>query len=153
MSAICVFTPVVVEAAWPVVTGLITTALTSLGYAAVKARTDTAETESAVDREVDLTVDQSHGFEQTLGEEEEFKLQRGGVTLTFKKGADARLHVCAAGATQSEDELRAAGALALNRFMQVYARQKIVAELKKRGFSLTEETLRDGTVRLKAKGR
>ncbi|MBI4801480.1 MAG: DUF1257 domain-containing protein [Elusimicrobia bacterium] len=153
MSAVCVFTPAVVEVAWPVVFGLITTALTSMGYAVVKAKTETDEAEAAVSREVDLSLEQSHGFEQTLGEEEEFKLERGGVTLTFKKGADGRLHVCAAGAVQNEDELRAAGKEALNRFMQVYARQKIVTELKKRGFSLTEETLKDGTVRLKAKGR
>lgn len=154
MSAICVFTPVVVEVAWPVVAGLITSALASMGYAVVKAKVETdAEEEELLRGAVDMPVDQSHGFEDTLGEEEVLTLKRGEITLAFNKGADGRLHVRASGEARSADELTAACKEAVNRFLQFYARQKIIAELKKRGFSLSEETLPDGTIRLKARGR
>ncbi len=149
MSAICLFTPVVVETAWPVVATLITSALGSLGYAVVE---DVASTTEAVKRStVELDVPQAQEMEQTLGEEEVLTLRRDKITLTFRKGADGRLKVCASGEGVDEEELKASGQEALGRFLQEYSRSRVAAELKKRGFAVTEEKLPDGSIRLQAK--
>lgn len=150
MSALCVFTPIVVSMAWPAVSALAAAALASLGYAAAQdsaAKSSTREGSG----EVELTVERSQGFENTLGEEESLTLRRGDLTLRFRKGADGRLKLCVSGEGLAESELAAAGKEAMDRFLQEYSRRKIAAELRKRGFSLEEERLDDGTIRLKAK--
>ena len=154
MSAVCVFTPMLVELAWPMVAAALSTALTSLGYdavAAAKASTLGTATSGQAQRTVDLAVKQSGSFEESLGEEETLTLQRDDVTLSFSKGADGRLKAQACSSTRSDAELKALGTEALDKFMQAYVRQKIVAELKKKGYTLEEEKLPDGTVHLKAR--
>jgi hypothetical protein len=121
-----------------------------LGYAASRDSAAKASTQEAAG-EVELTVERSQGFENTLGEEETLALRRGELTLRFRKGADGRLKLCVSGKGLADSELSAAGKEAMDRFLQEYSRQKIAAELKKRGFSLEEERLEDGTIRLKAK--
>jgi hypothetical protein len=149
MSAICLFTPVIVETAWPVVATMLTSALGSLGYAVVQGADATvAAAESAA---VELDVPQAGELEQSLGEEEVLTLRREDITLTLRKGADGRLKVCASGAGVGEERLKAAGQEALGRFLQEYSRSRVAAELKKRGFVVTEETLPDGSIRLQAK--
>ncbi|MBI5244083.1 MAG: hypothetical protein HY922_10480 [Elusimicrobia bacterium] len=149
MSAVCVFTPVVMEMAWPLVSSIAASALVSLGYQVVQQ--EAAQEEQEAGSSVDLEVSQSHGFEETLGEEEKLVVQKGEVTLTMKKGAEGKLHICAAGKGISEAELKAAGTEAMNRFLQAYVRKKVGDELKKRGFAFEEETLPGGAIRLRAK--
>jgi len=150
MSAICVFTPVVVQLAWPAMSALAVSALTSLGYAVSQEGRASAAADCA-SRQVELTVERSQGFEDTLGEEEELAFEREGLSLAFRRSADGRLRVCARGEGKSEGELRAAGSEALGRFLQAYACRKVAAELTRRGYSLEEESLPDGSIRLKAK--
>ena len=149
----CVFTPVVVDLAWPVVSATIAAAVTSLGYQVVSAHVveeeTTAQAQSA--STVELTVKQSQGFEESLGEQEQLAVQKGAITLVFRKGADGRLKICATGTGLSDEELKAAGTEAMNAFLQVYVRDKVTAELGKRGFKLQEERLADGSIRLRAK--
>lgn len=153
MSVVAVFTPMVVNVAWPVVSAMAVSALTSMGYAVVRSKSsvaDDADVDTKAASKVEMPVKQSQGFEETLGEEEELVLQRQDITLAFKKGADGKLKVCVSG-KKDEAELQAAGKEAVDKFMQAYAHKKIADELKKRGFSLAEERLEDGTIRLKAK--
>ena len=149
MSAYCVFTPVIVDMAWPVLSSAIASAMVNLGYEVVLSADMTQEATNAVE----LDVKQSQGFEQTLGEMEELTLQKNSLTLVFRKGADGRLKICASGKGLSDDELKAAGTEALNGFLQAYVREKVTSELTKRGFELQEEKLSDGTIRLQAKKR
>ena len=149
MSCVCVFTPVVVEMAWPVLATALTASLASLGYH-VSQEAETRQKEAQAQAKVELELKQTHKFEEGLGEDEELSVEKDGLTLTFKKSADGRLRVCAAGALD-EERLRAAGAEAMNKFLQVYVHQKVTAELAKRGFKVEEETLDDGTIRLKAR--
>lgn len=149
MSAYCVFTPVIVDMAWPVLSSAIASAMVNLGYEVVSTANMTQEASSTVE----LDVKQSQGFEQTLGELEELAVRKGSLSLVFRKGADGRLKICASGRGLSDDELKAAGTEALNGFLQAYVREKVTSELKKRGFKLEEEKLSDGTIRLQAKRR
>lgn len=147
MSAICLFTPVVAGAAWPVVASAISSAMVALGYAVVEEDAVTVQGT----HEVQICVERSQGFEQALGEEEELRFERKGIVLALRKGADGRLRVCASGQGQSEEELARAGKEAMDRFLQEFVRKRVELELKKRGFALAEETLPDGTIRLRAK--
>ncbi|MEK7859442.1 MAG: DUF1257 domain-containing protein [Elusimicrobiota bacterium] len=149
MSATCVFTPVVVDMAWPVLSATIASAMTALGYQ-VAASAAVEETVAAANT-VELTVQQSQGFEESLGDQETLTVKKNALTLVFRKGADGRLKICATGEGLSDSELSAAGTEAMNAFLQSYVREKVAGELKKRGFALTEEKLSDGTIRLQAK--
>lgn len=149
MSAYCVFTPVIVDMAWPVLSSAIASAMVNLGYEVVS----TANMPQEASSTVELDVKQSQGFERTLGELEELAVRKDSLSLVFRKGADGRLKICARGMGLSDDELKAAGTEALNGFLQAYVREKVMSELKKRGFKLDEEKLSDGTIRLQAKRR
>ena len=148
MSAFCVFAPVVVDMAWPVLSSAIASAMVNLGYQVVA--NEAAQVHGAT-ASVELDVKQSQGFEQTMGEQEQLTVQKGAVTLVFRKGGDGRLKICATGSDLGSEELKAAGTEALNAFLQAYVHQKLTVELKKRGFKLQEEKLEDGTIRLQAK--
>jgi hypothetical protein len=149
MSALCVFTPVVVDMAWPVLSAAIASAVVNLGYQTVSSSSVDASARAA--GSVELDVKQSQGFEQTLGELEELTVQKGAVTLVFRNGDDGRLKICASGKGLSDEDLRAAGTEAMNAFLQAYVHEKLTAELARRGFKLQEEKLDDGTIRLQAK--
>lgn len=150
MSAFCAFTPVVVDMAWPVVSSVIASAMVNLGYQVVSAQATNTATDETLNT-VELDVKQSQGFEESLGEAETLSVQKGLITLTFRKGGDGRLKICATGQGVADDELKAAGTEAMNGFLQAYVHQKVTSELKKRGFALEEEKLPDGTIRLQAK--
>ena len=149
MSALCVFTPVVVDMAWPVLTSAIASALVNIGYQVVSAEA-VAQTDARTGS-VELDVKNSQGFEESIGEQEELVVQKNAVTLVFRKGGDGRLKICATGQGVSDEELKAAGTQAMNAFLQAYVHAKVTAELKKRGCQLQEEKLPDGTIRLQAK--
>ncbi len=148
MSAMCVFTPVIVEVAWPVVSALATAALTGAGYKVVG---EAANVQTLNEHRVELEVKQNGEFNKSVGEGGEVVLRKGKITLTFKKGADGRLKVCASAAGMSEAELKKVGQDAMNAFLQAYVRERVAVELKKRGFKLEEQRLSDGSIRLKAK--
>jgi hypothetical protein len=152
MSCFCVFTPVVVDMAWPVVSATIASAVASLGYQVVsEAVVQEESVDSRAASTVELTVKQSQGFEESLGEQEQLAVQKGAITLVFRKGADGRLKICATGAGLGDEELKAAGTEAMNAFLQKYVHDKVTAELGKHGFKMQEERLADGTIRLQAK--
>lgn len=148
MSVTCVFTPVVVDMAWPVLSATIASAMTAMGYQVVSSA---VQDEVAASNTVELTVKQSQGFEESLGDQETLTVSKNALKLVFRKGADGRLKICATGDGLSDEELTAAGTEAMNAFLQSYVREKVAGELKKRGFALQEEKLSDGTIRLQAK--
>lgn len=147
MSATCVFTPVVVEMAWPALSALLVSSLGTIGYQAVA---EGVRGKNEAERSVDIEVPSSSEFAETLGEEEETSFEREGLRLSFKKALDGRLKACASG-SGTDDELRRAGREAVDAFLQAYVRERVSAELKKRGYALEEERLEDGSIRLKAR--
>lgn len=156
MSAICVFTPMVVELAWPTLAAAITASLSAAGYRAHATRdrnasTDTVSKEHASERTLEFDSVSGQGLAEGMGEEEQLVFQKDGLTLNFRRAPDGRLRVCVSGAGRSDAELEAAGKAAMNAFLQDYVRRRVTAELKKRGYALEEERLPDGAVRLLAR--
>ncbi|MBI4422741.1 MAG: hypothetical protein HY554_03380 [Elusimicrobia bacterium] len=160
MSAICVFTPIVVELAWPSLAAAIAASLSAAGYRAIL--TDAGSQEKgrasqeqacrrAVDRTVEFEAGQASEMAEGMGEEEQLLFEKDGLSFAFRRSNEGKLKVCVTGPSFSDAELEAAGTRALNVFLQDHVRSRVTQELKKRGFSLEEERLSDGTVRLKAR--
>ena len=143
----CAFVPVVVDMAWPALSSAIASAMANLGYQ-VALNQNAADTTLAA---IELDVGNSQGFEASLGESEELMVNKGAVSLAFRRGADGRLKVRASGLGMGAEELKAAAAAAVNGFLQAYVRQRVSSELRKQGFSIREEKLADGSIRLLAK--
>ncbi|MBI4349583.1 MAG: hypothetical protein HY553_22295 [Elusimicrobia bacterium] len=158
MSAICVFTPMVVELAWPALAAALTASLTAAGYRAHSTRErngskERVSKEHVPERTLEFDSVHGEGLAEGMGEEEQLVFQKDGLALNLRRAPDGRLRVCVTGPGRSDAELEAAGRAAMNAFLQDYVRQRVTAELKKRGYSLEEERLPDGTVRLKARKR
>ncbi|MEW6556992.1 MAG: hypothetical protein AB1349_06525 [Elusimicrobiota bacterium] len=150
MSAVSVLTPVLVNVAWPVITAAVAGALTSIGYNVVRPAARVKGTDD-VKKSVELELKNASAVGEKLGEEEELVLENGPVTVSFKKDAEGKCKVCVSGRGKSDEELKALGTEISNRIVQTYVHQKITQELKKRGFTMKEEKLADGTIKLSVK--
>lgn len=155
MSAVCIFTPMVMELAWPALAQAIGASLAAAGYQAVKATGAAAKQRASSDGKAERAVefDAASGgeFAEGLGEDEELRFEKDGITFVFRRSPEGKLRVCACGRGASERELTEAAQRALNAFLQDYVRRRVTAELRKRGYALEEERLADGTVRVKAR--
>ena len=156
MSAVCIFTPMVVELAWPALAQAIGASLAAAGYRAVAGRANADAkarrvSDGKAERAVEFDTDRAAEVSEGLGVDEELRLEKDGLSFTFRRSPEGRLRVCVTGREASESALEAAAKTAMNAFLQDYVRTKVSAELTKRGYAIEEERLADGTVRLKAR--
>lgn len=157
MSAICVFTPIVTELAWPALAQAIAASLGAAGYRCVResaaaAERVLAESDGKAERAVEFDAEAAGELAGGLGDEERLSFEKDGYLLAFRRSPDGGLRVCVSGREASDAELEAVGRKAMNAFLQEHVRRRVESELKKRGYSLDEERLPDGTIRLRAKG-
>jgi hypothetical protein len=152
MSCVCILTPVVV-AAWPAFSAAVVAAATSLGYTVVEEklhqhRIATVEHPAGVA----LEIEQSELVTGQLGREQRLSVTRSGVTVTFSRDARGKASLCVTGSGQPNDELRALGQELSQAVVQQYVYQKLMDEMRARGFVVVEEeTSADRTIRLKVR--
>ena len=111
MSCVCILTPVVI-AAWPAFSAAVVAAATSLGYTIVEEgikQSQTSKVSVSGEREVQLEINQSEIVTNQLGRDQQIKVVRGSVTVTFSRDARGRASVCVSGAGHTDDALRAIG--------------------------------------------
>ena len=154
MSCVCILTPVVI-AAWPAFSAAVVAAATSLGYqvasevSAVKNAASVAPTNS---NKVELEVENSEVVTNQLGREQRIAVTRDGVTITFSRDARGKAALCVTGEGRSKDELRAMGEELSQCVVQQYVYQKLMGEMRSRGFNVVEEeTSADRSIRLKVR--
>ena len=140
MSCVCILTPVVI-AAWPAFSAAVVAAATSLGYQVVSetakhARITVAHNESNA---INLEIEQSELVTNQLGRDQRLTVMREGVTVTFSRDARGKASLCVTGTGQSADELRALGQELSQRVVQQYVYQKLMDEMRTRGFVVVEE--------------
>ncbi|MGD0252045.1 MAG: hypothetical protein ABSC01_05055 [Verrucomicrobiota bacterium] len=141
MSAVCILTPVVI-AAWPAFSAAVAAAATSLGYTIVKEginQSQTSRTAETGEREVTLEIEQSEIVTNQLGRDQQIKVTRGGVTVTFSRDARGKASVCVTGPGHSDEELRAIGEELSRRVVQKYVHQRLMDEIRARQFVVVEE--------------
>ena len=140
MSCVCILTPVVI-AAWPAFSSAVVAAATSLGYQVVSEanrqhQTTRTPTQSG---KVSLEIAQSELVTGQLGRDQRLAVSRNGVTVTFSRDARGKASLCVTGNGQSDEELRTLGEQLSGRVVQQYVYQKLMDEMRTRGFVVVEE--------------
>lgn len=153
MGAVCILAPVVI-AAWPAFSAAVVAAASSLGYqvaaeTAKKSRATAAPTQSNA---VNLEIPRSEVVTDQLARGQRLAVTREGITVTFSRDARGRAALCVTGSGQSEEELRALGEQLSGAVVQQYVRQKLLDEMRSRGFVVVEEeTSVDQAIHLKVR--
>jgi len=150
MSAVCILAPVVI-ASWPAFTAAIMAAAASLGYQVVSEGAALGEVAQVKgETQVSLEIPQSQVVTETLGRQQTLCVTRDGVTVTFARDARGKATLCVTGTNQTDDTLRALGEELSNTVVQQYVYQKLLDEMRAKGFVVVqEETEADRSIHLK----
>lgn len=153
MSCVCILTPVVI-AAWPAFSAAVVAAATSLGYEVVSETAKHSRTTVTQDRatSVQLEIEQSELVTSQLARDQHISVTRNGVTVTFSRDVRGRASLCVTGGGQSKEALRALGEELSQGVVQQYVYQKLMDEMRVRGFVVVEEETDDNrAIRLKVR--
>lgn len=153
MSCVCILTPVVI-AAWPAFSAAVVAASASLGYQVAAQAADFKKNAVAEknSNKVQLEIENSEVVTSQLGREQRIAVTRDGVTITFSRDARGKASLCVTGGGQSDDELRAMGEEMSQAVVQQYVYQKLMSEMRARGFNVVEEeTNQDRSIRMKVR--
>jgi hypothetical protein len=153
MSAVCILTPVVIMA-WPAFSAAVVAAASSLGYQ-VAAEVNRQRPGEAVHKDtnaVQLEIERSEVVTNQLGRDQRIAVSREGVTVTFSRDARGKAALCVTGNGQSDETLRALGEELSQAVVQQYVYQKLMGEMRARGFNVVEEEVNeDRSIRLKVR--
>jgi hypothetical protein len=153
MSAVCILTPVVIMA-WPAFSAAVVAAASSLGYqvAAEVHSQRPGETVRKDSGAVQLEIERSEVVTNQLGRDQRIAVSRAGVTVTFSRDARGKASLCVTGSGQSNEALRALGEELSQAVVQQYVYQKLMDEMRSRGFNVVEEEVNeDRSIRLKVR--
>ena len=140
--------------AWPAFSAAVVAAASSLGYqvaAEVNSQRpgETARKESG---SVQLEIARSEVVTNQLGRDQRIPVSREGVTVTFSRDVRGKASLCVTGNGQSNEELRALGEELSQAVVQQYVYQKLMGEMRSRGFNVVEEEVNeDRSIRLKVR--
>jgi len=153
MSAVCILTPVVIMA-WPAFSAAVVAAAGSLGWqVAAEVGAQALEgTAAPAATKVQLEIERSEVVTNQLGRDQRIAVAREGVTVTFSRDARGKAALCVTGTGQSDETLRALGEELSHAVVQQYVYQKLMDEMRTRGFNVVEEEVNaDRSIRLKVR--
>lgn len=153
MGAVCVLTPVVVMA-WPAFSAAVLAAAGSLGFQVAAEVHGALPGESAARQggSVQLEIERSEVVSNQLGRDQRIAVSREGVTVTFSRDARGRASLCVTGEGRSKEELQALGTELSQAVVQQYVYQKLMDEIRARGFNVVEEQVsEDRSIHLKVR--
>ena len=153
MSCVCILTPVVI-AAWPAFSAAVVAAATSLGYQvaseAATMKNNAGPQKSS--RNVQLEIENSEVVTNQLGRDQRIVVTKGGITITFARDARGKASLCVSGEGHDKEELKALGEELSQAVVQHYVYQKLMDEMRARGFNVVEEeTHSDRSIHLKVR--
>jgi hypothetical protein len=153
MSAVCILTPVVIMA-WPAFSAAVIAAASSLGYQIASEAKNVLPGEiprKAADS-VELEIERSEVVTNELGRDQRISVAKDGVTVTFSRDARGKASLCVSGNGHSEEALKAMGEELSQGVVQQYVYQKLMSEMRSRGFNVVEEEVsEDRSIRLKVR--
>ena len=153
MSAVCILTPVVIMA-WPAFSAAVVAAAGSLGWqvAAEAQEHLPGETVRPDTNSIQLEIERSEVVTQQLGRDQRIAVSRDGMTVVFSRDARGKAALCVTGTGQSDETLRALGEELSQAVVQQYVYQKLMDEMRSRGFNVVEEEVNaDRSIRLKVR--
>jgi hypothetical protein len=140
MGAVCILAPVVI-AAWPAFSSAVIAAASTLGYQvvaeAVEATAPREERETA--SSVQLEIERSEVVTNSLGRDQRITISREGITITFSRDLRGKASLCVTGEGFAKEELKALGEQLSQAVVQQYVYQKLMDEMRSRGFVVVEE--------------
>jgi hypothetical protein len=142
MSCVCILTPVVI-AAWPAFSAAVAAAAHSLGYMLVEETVKQRQSASNKSQsgEVNLEIANSELVTGQLGRDQQIRVTRGNITVTFSRDARGRAKVCVSGPGYTDNELQALGQELSQRVVQKYVHQRLLDEIRARQFVVVEEKI------------
>jgi len=154
MSCVCILTPVVI-AAWPAFSAAVVAAATSLGYQVAAEATNLKESAIATQNaagKIQMEIENSEVVTNQLGRDQRIAVTKGGVTITFSRDARGKASLCVTGEGHDKEELKALGQELSQAVVQQYVYQKLMDEMRARGFNvIEEETNADRSIHLKVR--
>ena len=146
MSGIVVVSPLLLAA--PVVMAAATAAAGSLGFTVCSDKVEELIPATDVENNVGFDVTEAPGLKDLLQQQGQLILQRDDATVVIReKGSGVHMEVRGLAEESALEEL---GRDLLQSINQHYAYDRVVSDLKSRGFeALDEEVEEDGTIRLK----
>jgi hypothetical protein len=150
MGAVCIIAPVVI-AGWPIFSAAVMAAASSLGYqlASEGARNLKPTTKVKQTNSIELDIERSEVVTCQLGRDQRIAVTREGVTVTFSRNARGKATLCVSGEGRSAEALRAFGEELSRAVVQQYVYQKLLEEIRARGFVIAEqETTEDRSIHL-----
>ena len=148
MSAVCIIAPVVI-AGWPIFSAAVMAAASSLGYQLVAEGTRNLQTSVKQTEQVELDIERSEVVTGQLNRDQRISVTREGVTVTFSRNARGKASLCVTGQGRSAEALRAFGEELSRAVIQQYVYQKLIDEIRARGFVIAEqETNEDRSIHL-----
>jgi len=101
---------------------------------------------------VQLEIERSEVVTQQLGRDQRIAVARDGVTVTFSRDARGKATLCVTGHGQSDETLRTLGEELSQAVVQRYVYQKLMDEMRSRGFNVVEEEVHaDRSIRLRVR--
>jgi uncharacterized protein YwlG (UPF0340 family) len=150
MSAVCIIAPVVI-AGWPIFSAAVTAAASSLGYQLASESVRNLKTANNVkqSKTIELDIERSEVVTGQIGRDQRIAVTRDGVTVTFSRNARGKASLCVSGEGRSAEALRAIGEELSRAVVQQYVYQKLLEEIRARGFVIAEqETSEDRSIHL-----
>lgn len=152
MGAVLVLAPVVI-AAWPAFSAAVVAAAGSLGYQVASGVARYAQVPVPVQKEqVNLEIPRSEVVTGQLGRDQRIIVEREGITVVFARDERGKATLQVLGQGHAEEELRALGEQLGQAVIQQYVHQKLMDEMRARGFVVVEEEVReDRAIHLKVR--
>jgi len=127
-------------AAWPAFSAAVVAGATSLGYAVIEGAREAFDspTKDATKR-VELEIPNSEIVTGQLGYDQRISVARDGITVTFSRDARGKVSLCVTGEGNPKATLQALGEELAQRVVQQYVYQRLLDEIRARGYVIVEE--------------
>jgi len=160
MSTVLIVAPLVITN-WPVITAIVTAAVTTMGYAVVADGVHTlsecCDEEYQEDRALqrvreEITLENSEILADARNRGEVLTVEKGNIKATFHRDARGTLRLTIEAIGLTKEQIRKIGDELIGRVTQQYAYHRLVTEMKERGMEIVEETIEDDdTVKIRVR--
>jgi hypothetical protein len=148
MSIVMVIAPLV-SASWPIISMAACSAATSFGFTMLKKEHEDRSQQKAPEEMAEMELENSAVFKESLRNEKQMVFKKDDIKLTFYADEHGKYMLRVKGAKKTKAQLQQIGKEMMNRFTQQYAYNKVVSELKRKGYAVAaEEILENKTVRV-----
>ncbi len=151
MSAVCILEPLVI-ATWPAFRAAVTAAAHSLGYQLAFQASKSHRASAKQATGVTLEIPNCEVVTGQVSRDQRIVVTREEVSVTFSRDARGQASLCVTGDGEDEERLRAQGEELSRAVVQQYVYQKLMDEMRARGFVVVEEeTSENHAIRLKVR--